>query len=323
MILLLSHSQDHYTIDRVMEHLDGLGVDHLRLHTDLLPFYLPISVDFSQNQPVRVAIEFENGPASFTVDQVKGVWNRRLWPGAFPPDFPPEMANQCAPAARTAVTDLLGLFDKARWINGIEQGRRAESKILQLNLATRLGLRVPDTLISNNPRDVESFYLRHQGQIITKLLLPSAVSMEASPDFSYTCLVQADHLEHLEQVRAQPQIFQPFLAKRKEYRAVCVGGQFLVGGLSVPSEGPLSVDWRQATAEDGLSWEPARLPSQLESKLLALMKALDLEFGVFDLVDCDDGEPYFLEVNQAGEWGMLERDLGLPIAQAIARALTL
>ena len=34
-----------------------------------------------------------------------------------------------------------------------------------------------------------------------------------------------------------------------------------------------------------------------------------------------DQEPYFLEVNQAGEWGWLERDLGLPIAECIARAL--
>jgi glutathione synthase/RimK-type ligase-like ATP-grasp enzyme len=321
MILLLTHSQDHYTIDRVMEELDSLGAQHLRLNTDLLPFYLPVSVGFSQNQPVKVAVEFEDGPVDFAVDQVKGVWNRRLWPGTFPQDFPAPMAAQCGPAARTAVTDLLGLFNQARWMNGIEQGRRAESKILQLNLAAGLGLRVPDTLITNNPRDVEDFYRLHQGRIITKLLLPSAVSMDASPDFSYTCLVQADHLKFLEQVRAQPQIFQPFLAKKKEYRAVCVGGRFLVGGLTVPSEGPLSVDWRQATVEDGLSWQPASLPQQVETKLLALMEALELKFGVFDLVDCGDGEPYFLEVNQAGEWGMLERDLGLPIAQAIAEGL--
>jgi hypothetical protein len=33
------------------------------------------------------------------------------------------------------------------------------------------------------------------------------------------------------------------------------------------------------------------------------------------------GEHVFLEVNPSGEWGMLERDLGLPIADAIAGAL--
>jgi len=34
-----------------------------------------------------------------------------------------------------------------------------------------------------------------------------------------------------------------------------------------------------------------------------------------------EGEHVFLEVNPLGQWGMLERDLGLPISQAIAEAL--
>ena len=52
------------------------------------------------------------------------------------------------------------------------------------------------------------------------------------------------------------------------------------------------------------------------------MELLGLNFGVFDFVETLDGEFYFLEVNQAGEWGMLQRDLELPIAQAIARELS-
>ena len=35
----------------------------------------------------------------------------------------------------------------------------------------------------------------------------------------------------------------------------------------------------------------------------------------------DDDEPVFLEVNPAGEWGWLERDLGYPIGDALAEAL--
>jgi len=42
-------------------------------------------------------------------------------------------------------------------------------------------------------------------------------------------------------------------------------------------------------------------------------------------IDClirrPDGAHVFLEVNPTGEWGMLERDLGLPIADAIAEEL--
>ncbi len=321
MIILLTHSQDHFTIDRVMEHLTRLGAEHLRLNTDLLPFFQPMVGRFGNEQPTEIEIEFENGPLGLQTTDVTAVWNRRLWPGSFPPDFPPELAAQCAAACQTAASDLLSLFTEARWINGLHQGRRAESKILQLHLASRLGLRLPDTLISNNPREIEEFYHHHQGRIITKMLVPTTVSMQAHPDFAYTTLVEEDHLKFLGQVRAQPQIFQPFLPKIREYRAVCVGGRFLVGGLDIPVEGPLAVDWRQATEDDDLPWLPAELPPQVQAKLTALMAQLDLRFGVFDLIDTGEGEPYFLEVNQAGEWGMLERDLDLPISEAIAQEL--
>ena len=35
----------------------------------------------------------------------------------------------------------------------------------------------------------------------------------------------------------------------------------------------------------------------------------------------EDGQYYFLEVNPTGEWGMLQRDLDLPIAENIAETL--
>jgi glutathione synthase/RimK-type ligase-like ATP-grasp enzyme len=51
------------------------------------------------------------------------------------------------------------------------------------------------------------------------------------------------------------------------------------------------------------------------------MSELGLVYGAIDLICTPAGEYVFLEVNPGGEWGMLERDLGLPIADAIARAL--
>jgi hypothetical protein len=39
------------------------------------------------------------------------------------------------------------------------------------------------------------------------------------------------------------------------------------------------------------------------------------------LICTPSGEYVFLEVNPGGEWGMLERDLRLPISEAIAEAL--
>ena len=51
------------------------------------------------------------------------------------------------------------------------------------------------------------------------------------------------------------------------------------------------------------------------------MSELGLVFGAVDLICTPEREYVFLEVNPSGEWGMLERDLGLPISEAIAKAL--
>ncbi|MBV9211537.1 MAG: MvdC family ATP-grasp ribosomal peptide maturase, partial [Acidobacteria bacterium] len=70
-------------------------------------------------------------------------------------------------------------------------------------------------------------------------------------------------------------------------------------------------------------WQKALLPVEVSKGLDALMYGLGLVFGAIDLIRTPAGEHVFLEVNPGGEWGMLERDLGLPIADAIARALLL
>ena len=46
-----------------------------------------------------------------------------------------------------------------------------------------------------------------------------------------------------------------------------------------------------------------------------------LAFGAIDLIRTPEGGHVFLEVNPAGEWGMLEKELDYPIAEAIAGAL--
>jgi glutathione synthase/RimK-type ligase-like ATP-grasp enzyme len=51
------------------------------------------------------------------------------------------------------------------------------------------------------------------------------------------------------------------------------------------------------------------------------MDRLGLAYGAIDVIRTPDGNHVFLEVNPIGEWGMLQRDLGLPIADAIADAL--
>lgn len=313
-VLLLTHSGDFYTIDRVEEGLDRRGIHHLRVDTDAFPTQLRLSVRTRARSLERV-LDF--GTFSLDLDTIPAIWARRLWPGRMPSDLDPHVAQHAATAARTTFFDTLLGLAAPRWVNPLAPAMRAESKLLQLERALELGLRVPDTLITHDPSRVSSFAAEHDGRVVTKLLEPLSQTMDASGEFFYTTAL--GDVGELSALRWSPQIFQPHLPKHRELRVIVIGEHLFVGALDL--SGADVVDWRRLRASDGLRWQPHALPPDVEAKARALVARLGLVYGALDFIETGEGEAYFLEINPAGEWGWLERDLGFPIGDRIAEAL--
>lgn len=316
-VLLLTHSGDFYCIDRVEEGLDRRGFHHLRVDTDLFPSALKLTV---RTRPGGLETILDFGRFALDLETIPAIWSRRLWPGRLPAEMDPRLAQYAAAAARTAFFDALLGLDRPRWVNPLGPALRAESKLLQLKLASELGLRLPATLITNDPAQVIPFHGAHQGRIITKLLDALSQTMNASADFLYTSVV--DDLDGVEGVRWAPQIFQPLIEKARELRVIIVGDQTFVGALDVAGSERARIDWRRATTDDHLVWTRDALPPAVEDQARRLLARLGLVYGALDfLVPPDGTAPVFLEVNPAGEWGWLERDLGYPIGDGLAEAL--
>lgn len=310
MILLLTHSRDFYTIDGVEHHLHRMGAEYRRLNTDHFPAEFRLSVG-----PGGV-VWLEAGDQQLDLTAARACWARRLWPGVVPPEAP----LACAQQSRAFFLEAMGQLEEAFWINPLGAADAAESKLRQLALAERLDLRVPPTLVTSSPSEARAFAENFPDGVITKLLLPTVQSMEGHPDFAYTTKIEPEHWDQLEVIRWMPQIFQPCLRRRREFRVIVVGQDLYVGALQLDNAD--LIDWRAAREEDGLHWEVAQLSAGLQTKIRTMMSKLGLVYGAFDFLEVEaDQEPYFLEVNQAGEWGWLERDLGLPIAERLAKAL--
>jgi hypothetical protein len=79
-------------------------------------------------------------------------------------------------------------------------------------------------------------------------------------------------------------------------------------------------DWR--SDYDALTYTPMDLPEATAAALVALHRQLGLVYGAADLAFTAAGEWVFLETNQAGEWGWLEAQTGIPIASALADLMT-
>src|SRR6185295_3558800 len=164
------------------------------------------------------------------------------------------------------------------------------------------------------------FFAETEGQTVAKLLRPLTVSMDAVNNFVYTNRVREEDLASAEALRHCPMVFQELIPKAYELRVACVAGEVFAGALDASGTSRGHTDWRRAAPEE-CRWQKAQLPTEVASGLQALMSELGLVFGAVDLICTPEGEHVFLEVNPGGEWGMLERDLGLTISEAIAAAL--
>lgn len=316
-VLLLTHSGDFYTIDLVSQALARRGVRPFRLNTDRFPVSVKLSARAGDRRGAQIITE---EGAHVSADEVRAVWARKIWTPRLDSDLDERFREMCARESSAALEGFLDALHRSRWVNDIERERAAENKQRQLRIASQVGLRVPRTLVTNDPQAARQFFTETEGRTVAKLLRPLTVSMGAPTLFVYTSLVSEQDLASAESLRHSPVVFQELIPKATELRIAWVAGKAFAGALDASGTSRGQTDWRRAAPEE-CRWQRAELPEEVERGLRALMSELGLVFGAIDLICTPAGEHVFLEVNPGGEWGMLERDLGLPISDAIADAL--
>jgi MvdC family ATP-grasp ribosomal peptide maturase len=313
VVLLLTHSGDFYTVDLVSQALARRGVRPIRFNTDLFPSSVKLSARAGDDRGAHLVTE--SGEQT-SAAEVRAVWARKLWSPRMSDDLDERYRSMCINESTAALEGFLDALHDAHWINNLQHQRDAENKQRQLRLAARAGLRVPRTLVTNDAIAARQFFAETEGQTVAKLLRPLAVSMDGAEPFVYTNRVREEDLAGAEGLRHSPMVFQELIPKAYELRVAYVGGEVFAGALYASEH----TDWRRA-APGECRWQKAQLPTGVATKLQTLMSELGLVFGAVDLICTPSGEHVFLEVNPGGEWGMLERDLGLPISEAIAAAL--
>ena len=317
VVLLLTHTGDFYTIDLVSQALARRGVRPIRFNTDLFPSSIKLAARAGDE---RAAQLFTEAGEEISAAEVRAVWARKLWSPRMASDLDERYRSMCVAESIAALEGFLDALHDARWVNDLQHQRAAENKQRQLRLAARAGLRVPRTLVTNDPAAARQFFEETEGQTVAKLLRPLTVSMDGDEPFVYTSRVRDEDLSGAETLRHSPMVFQELIQKACELRVAWVAGETFAGALDASGTSRGQTDWRRVAPEE-CRWQKAQVPTEVASGLNTLMTELGLVFGAVDLICTPSGEYVFLEVNPGGEWGMLERDLGLPISEAIAEAL--
>lgn len=304
-LLIIADSQDMHA-NTVQQALESHDVRVLRLASDRLPLEQTLTHVFEQGRD-RHDINRCSGAT------VETIWLRRR---GQPSTFPTHLDAVDDDISRQESSEFwkfcqFALPERARCVNPLDAKLRAQSKIYQLRMARLVGLPIPATIVSNDPDEVQAFAAR-AGTVAFKTLSPvhwkeaSALGAQALHALFTTRVSARDLVDHMPALRYAPGIFQELIQAVREYRITMFGAHCI--SVTVTSEHAHDNlhDWR-AGRHDTVQVRPASIPIALRERLQRFMTACQLAFGAFDILETADGQFYFLEVNEAGQFLWIEQ----------------
>lgn len=197
----------------------------------------------------------------------------------------------------------------------------SSNKINVLENAQKVGLKVPDTIVTTRKEVLLSFYQKHNKNIISKSI-SGILSLHTIDGIIgvYTEQIHNDVLVKLPD-SFELSLFQEKIEKRLELRVFCLKGEFYAMAIFSQLDEQTSVDFRKYNKIKPNRTVPFLLEEELKCKLSKLMKALSLDTGSIDLILGTDGDIYFLEVNPVGQFGMTSIPCNYYLEERIANVL--
>ncbi|MEN8238946.1 MAG: MvdC/MvdD family ATP grasp protein [Actinomycetota bacterium] len=310
-VLIVSHDRDVHT-SAVLAELSELGTKAAVLDLSTLPQLASLSYDY--DQPTTAMLYDQTSEPSLVLEDFGAVWWRR-------PQYL-DLSHVTDGDARSfsegewdeALSGLWPMLD-AFWINEPHVDRLASRKAWQLKEAKRIGLRIPRTLITNNPVHARAFIESCGGPEHT--IYKSFSATYAA--WRETRRLRPDELELLDAVSVAPVIFQEYVPAGVNLRVTVVGADLFPAVIETNGT-DYEADFRMSLSR-GVPITEGTIPPEVETNLLALMHRLRLVYGAIDLRRSPDGDYYFLEVNTAGQWLFVEEETGQPIARTLATKL--
>lgn len=306
-ILIISTAVDVAT-DAVVSILTRRGIGVSRLNTEDLPFDSSMTFDYRESEATRMAFD------GLSVSP-RSIWYRRLRTPERPQLMDSGIYDFCLRENRAAFIGGL-MTQRMRWMSHPTSVWQAEFKPYQLCVAQSVGLRIPPTIVSNDPVEVARA-CRELGEMIIKPARSGHFWKNGEEYSVFTSALTLQDLDSLDEVRLAPSIYQQRVPKDVDVRVTFVGGRFFAAAIHSQTDPAASVDWRRTENSD-LPHSLIELPKLLTDQLQRLMECLGLAFGCIDLVRTPDGAYVFLEVNPSGQWLWLDDQLELGISEAVA-----
>lgn len=329
MICILSQAYLEPTTEAVMDWLQAWEVPHVRINGSDIDHHGGPKISINNNE-IKLQINIDG--VVIKPSEIKVVWfrrwsynNRHRKVDLFKNELHHSDLNlfmsyhHVYQELQNVSTFLFSMLASADWLG--DPRTSSPNKLQMMQSAREIGLDVPDTLITTEIEDVRAFAEKH-GEVVTKPVSDMLLCIFGDALFaSYTCVVPESFLRDDTWSGSFPSLFQEKLEKKYEIRTFYLDGKFYSMAMFSQHIPATQIDFRRYSFDNPARTIPYQLPTEIEDKLHALMKVLDLDTGSIDIIRTVDGRYVFLEVNPNGQFGMVSEPCNYFLERKVARYL--
>jgi glutathione synthase/RimK-type ligase-like ATP-grasp enzyme len=192
-----------------------------------------------------------------------------------------------------------------RVVNRYTASRFINNKSVQLLFARACGLKVPGSLMSNSPEAVKEYVRKHPDRLICKAFFPHIWKKPDGHSFAVTETFELtpEMLPADEVLTYAPAIYQEMVVKQFDVRMVLLGNTVYSCSLHNPKG---TIDWRQDAGQGLVKVAAIETPGEVEKGILAFAQKAGIAYGSFDFAVDAQGQWWFLEVNEGGQFLWLD-----------------
>lgn len=208
----------------------------------------------------------------------------------------------------------------SRWLNHPVWITQAAYKPEQLSRANTVGLKTPESLVTNCPLEAKAFCDRLGWDVIAKPIGHGEIRTAAgsTSGLIYTNKLSPEHANDLGKIWHCPVLLQELVPKAFDVRVTVIDED--VHAVRIHSQSRLGseVDFRRENMV-GMEYSRTELPQETVSLLRNLTRDYKLRYAAIDVVETPTGEYVFLELNPSGQWAWLEEEVDVPISESFQR----
>lgn len=196
------------------------------------------------------------------------------------------------------------------------------NKLFDLHIAKKVGLTIPNTLVTNRKEDLLNFYTTCNKRIITKPIKNSLfIQEEQFLEFGKPTFIVSDEDIDILDNNFNLGLLQECIDKKFEIRVFIFKEKVYSMAIFSQNNEKTQMDYRNYDEEKPNRCVPYSLPKLMVNKIFNFMKYKDIDTGSIDIIFSKKNKYYFLENNPQGQFDWLSKNCNYYIEKEIAETL--